>query len=103
MALKDIFKDSNDVNEKNVVGFASFVIMVLFAIADIITALMGITLNIQRFIYDSFLYITLGSFGISEISKVTIKKQSTKTETEDKVIKEEKELVSDEEKDERWF
>ena len=30
MALKDIFKDENDINEKSVVGFASFSIMVLF-------------------------------------------------------------------------
>lgn len=103
MAFKDIFKDSNDVNEKNVVGFASFVIMVLFAITDIVTNFLEIELNIQRFIYDSFLYITLGSFGISEISKVTIKKMTSKTETEEKAVKEEKELVSEEEKDERWF
>ena len=29
--MKDLFKDNNDINEKSVVGFASFVIMVLFA------------------------------------------------------------------------
>lgn len=31
MAFKDIFKDDNDVNEKNVIGFLSFAVMVLFA------------------------------------------------------------------------
>jgi hypothetical protein len=31
MAFKDIFKDDNDINEKSIVGFASFAIMVLFA------------------------------------------------------------------------
>jgi len=30
MAFKDIFKDDNDVNEKNVIGFLSFAVMVLF-------------------------------------------------------------------------
>jgi hypothetical protein len=30
--IKDMFKDSNDINEKNVVGFASFAVMVLFAL-----------------------------------------------------------------------
>jgi hypothetical protein len=32
MAFKDIFKDKNDINEKSVVGFASFAIMTLFAL-----------------------------------------------------------------------
>ena len=42
--LKDfytIFKDSNDWNEKSIVGFCSFVIMVLFAIADLVTGYFG--------------------------------------------------------------
>ena len=33
MAFKDIFKDSNDINEKSVVGFASFAMMCIFAVA----------------------------------------------------------------------
>jgi hypothetical protein len=37
MAFKDIFKDQNDVNEKNVIGFLSFAVMVIFATADIVT------------------------------------------------------------------
>ena len=39
--MKDLFKDSNDINEKSVVGFASFVIMVLFAILDLVTGYFG--------------------------------------------------------------
>lgn len=74
MALKDIFKDNNDINEKSVVGFASFAIMVIFAIADIVTGFFGKDLVIQEFIYDSFLFITLGSFGIAEAGKIFGKK-----------------------------
>ena len=37
MAFRDIFKDSNDINEKTVVGFASFAIMTIFAIVDLVT------------------------------------------------------------------
>ena len=66
MAFRDIFKDSNDINEKTVVGFASFVIMTVFAIVDLITGYLGKDLVINEFIYDSFLFITLGSFGIAE-------------------------------------
>ena len=39
--MKDLFKDNNDINEKSVVGFASFVIMVLFAVLDLVTGYFG--------------------------------------------------------------
>ena len=51
--IKDMFKDSNDINEKNVVGFASFAVMVIFAAADIITGFLGKDLVVQEFIYNS--------------------------------------------------
>jgi hypothetical protein len=75
MAFKDIFKDENDINEKSVVGFASFAIMVVFAAADIITGFVGKDLVIQEFIYNSFVVITLGSFGIAEVGKIFGKKE----------------------------
>ena len=70
MAFKDIFKDKNDINEKSVVGFAAFVIMVLFAVVDLVTGYVGEELVINEFIYDSFVYIVLGAFGIAEAGKV---------------------------------
>ena len=70
MAFKDIFKDENEINEKSVVGFASFAVMVIFAAADIVTGFVGKDLVIQEFIYDSFLFITLGCFGIAEAGKI---------------------------------
>tara|TARA_A100001201_G_scaffold132823_1_gene119649 strand:- start:119 stop:409 length:291 start_codon:yes stop_codon:yes gene_type:complete len=70
MAFRDMFKDDNDINEKNVVGFAAFAVMVLFAIADIVTGWMGDPLHVNEFIYNSFLWITLGSFGIAEAGKI---------------------------------
>jgi hypothetical protein len=70
MAFRDIFKDDNNINEKSVVGFASFAVMVIFAIADIITGWMGNPLHVNEFIYNSFLWITLGSFGIAEAGKI---------------------------------
>jgi len=70
MAFKDIFNDKNDINEKTVVGFASFAIMTIFAVVDLVTGYLGKDLVINEFIYDSFLFITLGSFGIAEIGKI---------------------------------
>lgn len=74
MAFKDIFKDENDINEKSVVGFAAFVIMVIFAVVDLLTGYMGEDLVINEFIYDSFVYVVLGAFGIAEAGKVFGKK-----------------------------
>ncbi len=70
MAFKDIFKDKNDINEKSVVGFAAFVIMVLFAVVDLVTGYVGKDLVINEFIYDSFVLVVLGAFGIAEAGKV---------------------------------
>ena len=75
MAFKDIFKDSNDLNEKNIVGFASFAVMVLFAAADIITGALGKELVITDTVFNSFVIIILGSFGIDGITKIFSKKE----------------------------
>jgi len=76
MAFKDIFKDNNDYNEKNIVGFMSFAVMVLFALADIVTGFLGKDLVVQDFIYNSFVIITLGSFGIDGLQKFAGKKSN---------------------------
>ena len=69
MAFSDIFKDDNDINEKSVVGFAAFIIMVIFAFADLITGYVGKDLVINEYIYNSFVWIVLGAFGIAEAGK----------------------------------
>jgi hypothetical protein len=69
MAFKEIFKDNNDYNEKNVIGFMSFAVMVVFALADLVTGYFGKDLVVQEFIYNSFVIITLGCFGIAGIEK----------------------------------
>ena len=74
MAFKDLFKDNNDINEKSVVGFASFIVMIIFAVVDIVTGVYGKEIIIQDYIYNSFVIITLGSFGISEVGKIFGKK-----------------------------
>lgn len=69
MSWKEIFKDNNDYNEKSIVGFTSFAMMTIFAIADIITGWAGNDLVINDFIYNSFIIVTLGSFGIAGLEK----------------------------------
>lgn len=70
MDFRDIFKDDNKINEKSIVGFAAFVVMVVFAIVDLLTGYFGKDLVINEFIYNSFVWIVLGSFGIAEVGKV---------------------------------
>ena len=67
-----LFKDKNEINEKNIVGFASFVVMVLFAIADLVTSFVFVDgeLVINEVIYNSFVWVTLGCFGISSFERV---------------------------------
>jgi len=75
-----LFKDNNDINEKSFIGFLSFVMMVVFAIADIITGSLGKELVIQEFIFNSFLWMTLGCFGIASVDKFINKKNETNNE-----------------------
>ena len=75
----ELFKDKNTINEKNIIGFISFGVMVLFAIIDLTTAIIymgyvgGGELEINDTIYNSFVMVTLGCFGISAFEKVKTK------------------------------
>jgi hypothetical protein len=60
----EIFKDDNQWNEKTIIGFLSFAVMVLVMLVDVIT-----DLSINEFTYNSFVIVTLGSFGIAGIEK----------------------------------
>jgi hypothetical protein len=73
MAFKDIFKDNNDINEKSVVGFSAFAIMTVFALVDLATGYFGKDLVINEAIYNSFVFVTLGSFGIAGLEKFASK------------------------------
>lgn len=64
-----IFKDNNEYNEKTIIGFISFAVMVVTAVLDLITAYMGHPLNIKEYIYQSFVTITLGSFGVAGLER----------------------------------
>jgi len=73
MSWKEIFKDNNEYNEKSIVGFGAFAMMAIFAIADITTGWFGKDLVINEFIYNSFIIVTLGSFGIAGLEKFSKK------------------------------
>lgn len=78
--ISELFKDNNDINEKSVVGFLAFLMMVSFAIADIVTGYLGKPLVINDFIFDAFMWLVLGCFGIASVDKFVNKKAGIKEE-----------------------
>lgn len=80
MAFKNIFKKTNDYNEKTVVGFLSFTVMVLVMITDLVTGYMGQDLKLNEYVFNAFMYITLGSFGIAGLEKFAGSKGNSESE-----------------------
>lgn len=74
MSFKEIFKDTNDWNEKTIIGFLSFAVMVIVMVADVVSGFWGKDLPINEFTYNSFVIVTLGSFGIAGLEKFASKK-----------------------------
>ena len=70
----NIFKDNNDWNEKTIIGFLSFAVMVIVMVADVVSGFFGNDLPINEFTYNSFVIVTLGSFGIAGLEKFAGKK-----------------------------
>ena len=64
-----MFKNNNDYNEKSIIGFIAFAIMCVIMIVDLVTGWLGRDLAINEFVYDSFVFVVLGCFGISGLEK----------------------------------
>lgn len=79
-----MFKDENDINEKSIVGFISFLMMCLTLVVDLVTGYLGREMPIHEFVFNGFLWITLGSFGIASVDKwiTTSKSNNTNEITE---------------------
>ena len=74
MSWKEIFKDDNKYNEKSIIGFLAFLIMVIVMLADVITGGVGKDLVINEAIYNSFVMVVLGCFGIAGLEKFANRK-----------------------------
>lgn len=78
--FKQLFSDDNQINEKSFVGFIAFSCMVVALFVDLITGWLGRELLINEFIFDGFMVITLGSFGIGSIDKFINARKGKKDE-----------------------
>lgn len=78
----DIFKDKNDYNEKSIIGFLSFAVIVIFSAVDLVTGYYGKELLLNEYIFNAFVIITLGAFGIAGAEKIFNKDKSAKNDTD---------------------
>jgi small-conductance mechanosensitive channel len=81
--FKQLFDDNNTINEKAVVGFIAFMCLVLALLVDLVTGYMGTALVLNEFIFDGFMVIILGSFGIASVDKFMNMKNGKKKEDEE--------------------
>lgn len=75
-----MFDDNNSINEKAVVGFIAFLVMIIFAFVDIGTGIANRPLLVNDFIFDSFQVLTIACFGIASVDKWINKKHNTEEE-----------------------
>jgi|TARA_R110000868_G_scaffold23653_1_gene94850 hypothetical protein len=70
-----LFDDNNSINEKSVVGFIAFVMLCLAFLVDIVTGYFGKEFVVNKVVFDGFMVLVLGSFGIASIDKWTNRKK----------------------------
>jgi hypothetical protein len=81
--IKRMFMDNNDINEKSIVGFGAFIMMVICLGVDIWTGFHGQEMPINEFVFDGFMVITLGAFGIASVDKFVSTKNGSKENEEE--------------------
>jgi hypothetical protein len=86
--FKNLFDDNNTINEKAVVGFIAFVMLCISLAVDLITGYFGNPLLINKFIFDGFMVLVLGSFGIASVDKWMNKKDKHEEDKDNEQIEE---------------
>jgi fucose permease len=65
-----MFSDKSDINQKAVLGFVSFVLMVLYALVDIVTGAVGVAFVIEPIVFNGLMYTALTMCGITGVEAV---------------------------------
>ena len=84
--FKELVSDANEINEQTFVGVVAFFAMVFILIVDVVTGIWGKELVIKEFIFDGFMIITLGAFGITTAGRIMSSKQKNKEEASEEAI-----------------
>jgi hypothetical protein len=86
--FKNLFDDNNTINEKAVVGFIAFIMLCISLAVDLVTGYFGNPLLINKFIFDGFMVLVLGSFGIASVDKWMNKKDKHEEDKDNNKIEE---------------
>ena len=63
--LLKMFSDKSDINPKVVVGFTSFVTMIIYGLTDVVTGAMHQQFTIEPIVFNGLMYTTFGCLGIA--------------------------------------
>lgn len=81
--FRELISDNNHINEQAFVGVISFFAMVFVLVVDVITGIVGNELIIKEFIFDGFMLLTLGAFGITTAGRIMSLKNKAKQNEEE--------------------
>ena len=87
--FRELISDNNEINEQAFVGVISFFAMVFVLLVDVITGVIGNELVIKEFIFDGFMLLTLGAFGITTAGRIFKLKRQAEEKKEEQVNNEE--------------
>jgi len=87
--FRELISDDNHINEQAFVGVISFFAMVFVLLIDVITGVIGNELVIKEFIFDGFMLLTLGAFGITTAGRIFKLKRQAEEKKEEQVNNEE--------------
>lgn len=78
--FRELISNDNKINEQAFVGVVAFFAMAFILIVDVITGILGNELIIKEFIFDGFMILTLGAFGITTAGRIMSLKKKNKDE-----------------------
>ena len=70
-------------------GVVAFFAMAFILVVDVITGILGNELVIKEFIFDGFMILTLGAFGITTAGRIMSLKKKTEQKKEEETTNEE--------------
>ena len=87
--FRELISDDNNINEQAFVGVISFFAMVTVLLVDVVTGIFSKELIIKEFIFDGFMILTLGAFGITTAGRILSLKKKAENNNEEESNNEE--------------
>jgi cytochrome b len=85
--FRELISDDNNINEQAFVGVISFFAMLFVLLVDVLTGILSKELIIKEFIFDGFMLLTLGAFGITTAGRIfSLKKKAEENKEEEEKV-----------------